>query len=283
MRSPISHGHPPQRPPSVNPYAPKPEVNEPMRIPVAHPNISQAPVNHSSSPVLSHRNPYAPKPEAANNHTFAAPVPPPVRPMSAASTYSGVAPLPPHNPYAPTAPVNNFAPPAPAGSSYAPPPAHNASFVSPPPPTKSVPPPPPAASIARASPVPPPPASPAAAANGPVKYPAGDRSHFSPEGQQIYQVFSTDLENFKGKVPEKFKRQINDAEKRLNILFDHLNNNELPGDTVSKLTTLSSALAARDFKTAEASQTELAADKSNNLWMVGVKRLVGIVSALGDN
>jgi protein transport protein SEC31 len=68
----------------------------------------------------------------------------------------------------------------------------------------------------------------------------------------------------------------------LNLLFDHLNNEELlTPDTVQTMVELSQALERRDFERASALQIEIHRDKVEECgnWMVGVKRLVGMCKA----
>jgi protein transport protein SEC31 len=75
---------------------------------------------------------------------------------------------------------------------------------------------------------------------------------------------------------------VTDVEKRLNILFDHLNNGDLiKEDTIGQLVELAQALEARDFERAQSLQMEIHRDKTDECgnWMVGVKRLVGMCKA----
>jgi protein transport protein SEC31 len=75
---------------------------------------------------------------------------------------------------------------------------------------------------------------------------------------------------------------VDDTEKRLNLLFDHLNNEELlKPDTVQTMVELSQALERREFDRASALQIEIHRDKVDECgnWMVGVKRLVGMSRA----
>ena len=86
----------------------------------------------------------------------------------------------------------------------------------------------------------------------------------------------------KARAPASFKPQVVDTEKRLNILYDHINNQELlKPDTVDTMVELAQALATRDFDTASSLQMEIHRDKIDECgtWMVGVKRLVGMCRA----
>lgn len=73
-----------------------------------------------------------------------------------------------------------------------------------------------------------------------------------------------------------------DVEKRLNLLYDHLNNGDLlREDTVGQLVELARALEARDYEGAQALQMEIHKGKTDECgnWMVGVKRLIGMSRA----
>lgn len=86
----------------------------------------------------------------------------------------------------------------------------------------------------------------------------------------------------KARAPASFKPQVIDTEKRLDILFDHLNNEDLlKQDTVQMMNELSQALQGRDFQRASEIQMEVHRDKVDECgnWMVGVKRLVGMCKA----
>lgn len=56
---------------------------------------------------------------------------------------------------------------------------------------------------------------------------AGDRSHIPSHYAPIYELLTADLERVKQRAPPAFAKQVKDTEKRLNILFDHINNEEL--------------------------------------------------------
>lgn len=87
----------------------------------------------------------------------------------------------------------------------------------------------------------------------------------------------------KARAPASFTAQVNDTEKRLNILFDHLNNETLlKADTISEMLEISNAVQARDFDGASAVLTEVMKSKleaEGGNWMVGVKRLIAMSRA----
>lgn len=64
---------------------------------------------------------------------------------------------------------------------------------------------------------------------------------------------------------------MNDTEKRLNILFDHLNNEELvKADTIASMVELAQAIQSRDFEQAQAIHVEIMTNKTDECgsWMV---------------
>lgn len=79
------------------------------------------------------------------------------------------------------------------------------------------------------------------------------------------------MQRVKSKAPSTFKAQVNDTEKRLNILFDHLNNEDLlKEDTIQSMVELSQAVQARDFEQAQAIHVEIMTNKTDECgnWMV---------------
>ena len=79
------------------------------------------------------------------------------------------------------------------------------------------------------------------------------------------------MQRVKSKAPSTFKAQVNDTEKRLNILFDHLNNEDLlKSDTIQSMVELVTAVRARDFEQAQAIHVEIMTNKTDECgnWMV---------------
>ena len=133
----------------------------------------------------------------------------------------------------------------------------------------------------------------------PPKYPSGDRTHIPVNARSIYDILSGDMQRVKAKAPSSFKAQVVDTEKRLNILFDHLNNEDLlKEDTISSMAGLAEALQARNYEQAQAIHVEILTNKTDECgnWMVrdpghpykyradrcvqvGVKRLIGMSRA----
>ncbi|KAI1962795.1 protein transport protein S31 [Ophidiomyces ophidiicola] len=114
------------------------------------------------------------------------------------------------------------------------------------------------------------------------KHPPGDRSHIPSNAQPIYEMLSADMQRVKARAPGSFKAQVNDTERRLNILFDHLNNEDLlKPDTVESMVGLAHAIQVRDYETAQAIHLDILTNKTDECgnWMVGVKRLIGMSRA----
>jgi protein transport protein SEC31 len=75
----------------------------------------------------------------------------------------------------------------------------------------------------------------------------------------------------KARAPASFKAQVNDTEKRLNILFDHLNNEDLlKPDTVASMVELVGSLQARNYEAAQAIHLDILTNKTEECgqWMV---------------
>lgn len=85
------------------------------------------------------------------------------------------------------------------------------------------------------------------------------------------------MERVKAKAPAQYKQHVIDTEKRLNILFDHLNNEDLlKPDTIKEMDTLADYLISRRHDEALTLFTEIITNKPDegSNWMVGVKRLI---------
>ena len=79
------------------------------------------------------------------------------------------------------------------------------------------------------------------------------------------------MQRIKSRAPSSFKAQVNDTEKRLNILFDHLNNRDLlKEDTIMSMIELSQAIQTKDFEQAQAIHVEIMTNKTDECgnWMV---------------
>lgn len=265
-----------------NRYAPPPsaDVNAPS-------NTHSSPVGVSPS---TKKNPYAVAPEVAPRVAYA----PPPASLSGLGFSGGAAapPAPPKNPYAPLA--SSVISPRVSNAGIVPPPMGRG-IVSPPtsfgsmhaapiqPAFSGVPPPPPAIGHQPAASAPPPP--PAAKTPVPTKskYPKGDRSHIPEKSVLIYQYLTKVLEAVKPNIPEKYTAHGEDLEKRLNILFDHLNNEDLlTDDAIEDLKEVCTALESKDIESASSLNTLFAANHIDQLgnWHRGITRLITMAEAM---
>ena len=79
------------------------------------------------------------------------------------------------------------------------------------------------------------------------------------------------MQRVKSKAPPTFIPQVLDTEKRLNILFDHLNNEDLlKPDTIDEMNELARSLEARRHDQAQALFTDVMTNKTDegSNWMV---------------
>ena len=259
---------PPPRPGSVtNAYAPP----QPPPQAAGGPGLPQPPPMGNMVPRTA--SPYGAAPSAAPPSNRYAPSPAPApAPGSQPPQHPGMVPPPaagrppPPNPYAP-APAGTPTQSQYAPSPYGAPPAQQGPPPVGPPPGNG---PPSAAST---------PAPPPAQATPPAKprHPPGDRSHIPPSAQQLVDVFSRDMQRVAGKAPASFAPQVKDTQKRLGLLFDHLNNEELvQPDTIAQLTELANALESKNYPEAQRLQVEIQRDKTEECgnWMVSPRSLV---------
>lgn len=79
------------------------------------------------------------------------------------------------------------------------------------------------------------------------------------------------MQRVASKAPPSFARQVEDTQKRLNILFDHLNNEELiKPDTIQSLGEIAEALQSKNFELASRLQIDIQTQKTDECgtWMV---------------
>lgn len=79
------------------------------------------------------------------------------------------------------------------------------------------------------------------------------------------------MQRVKARAPSSFKAQVNDTERRLNILFDHLNNGDLlKPQTVQEMVELAEALQNRDYATAHSLHLDILTNRTDECgnWMV---------------
>ena len=79
------------------------------------------------------------------------------------------------------------------------------------------------------------------------------------------------MQRVASKAPASFAQQVKDTQKRLNILFDHLNNEELvKPDTIERLNELAEALQSKNYDVAARLQVDIQREKTDECgnWMV---------------
>lgn len=104
----------------------------------------------------------------------------------------------------------------------------------------------------------------------------GDRSHIPANAAPIYEILSADMQRVKGRAPSSFRPQVEDADRRLNILFDHLNNDDLlKPNTMADMVELSRAIQMRDYETAKNIHLDIMMNRTDECgqWMVSVDSL----------
>lgn len=88
------------------------------------------------------------------------------------------------------------------------------------------------------------------------------------------------MQRIKAVAPTSYKQHVDDAEKRLNLLFDQLNNGAVQPESLAQLQVLSEAFRTRNFDQAQAVHTTLAQfPELSAPAMVGVKRLISMSRA----
>ncbi|KAL0940980.1 WD domain-containing protein [Colletotrichum truncatum] len=242
-----------------------------------------APLSSMPPPMARGPSPYNPPPSGAPPSNRYAPAPS-AQPQTSQPPLGSAPPpgnqQPPRNPYAPPPQVGAGAP----QSQYAPSPYAAPAAASAPPPAASRPPtgPPPAGGpppAARSEATPPPPK---AAPPPKARHPAGDRSHIPAHAQRLVDVLNSDMQRVASRAPASFAAQVKDTQKRLNLLFDHLNNEELvKPDTIDQLSALAEAIDQKNYDIAQKIQVDIQKEKTEECgnWMVGVKRLISMSKA----
>ncbi|SPO05762.1 related to Protein transport protein SEC31 [Cephalotrichum gorgonifer] len=116
---------------------------------------------------------------------------------------------------------------------------------------------------------------------GPPKGPYAPPSYGATPEQsrppRLVDILSRDVQRVASRAPANFAPQVKDTQKRLELLFDHLNNGELiQPDTIEKLSELADAIESKDYDTATSIQVSIQTTKTEECgkWMPGVKRLI---------
>ncbi|KAI8097551.1 uncharacterized protein BX664DRAFT_326670 [Halteromyces radiatus] len=140
------------------------------------------------------------------------------------------------------------------------------------PPPRSV---PPSGPAVQQSPSPAP-AKPAVVVPEKKRHPKDDRSHISAQQRPIFDILSNELQRQRQQSTPAQKKMLDDTEKRLNALFDNMNNDELSDDVAESMLKLAQAIQGRDYSGAHRLQVGLVTTKYGECgaWLVGVKRLI---------
>lgn len=265
LPGPPQAGYQPARPPSAatNAYAPPPPQGGASMMPQVVPRTA-SPYNAApSGPPPTSRYAPSPAPQQFNQPSPGIPLAPP----------PGNTRPPPQSPYAPAPQTTQ------ASSQYAP-----ASFEAAPqmgrPPV--APPPQYTGSPATTKPAPTPP-PPRATAPPKARHPQGDRSHIPASAQRLVEILERDMQRVASKAPASFAQQVKDTQKRLGLLFDHLNNSELvKEDTIGQLSQLGEALESKNYDVAQRLQVEIQRDKTDECgnWMVSCPSLMVVIALL---
>jgi len=94
------------------------------------------------------------------------------------------------------------------------------------------------------------------------------------------------MQRVKSKAPAQYKQHVVDTEKRLNILFDHLNNESVvKPDTIEELNQLASHLQAKQYDEAIAVFSSLMTNKTDegSNWMVSKRRFPRCTCVTNDD
>lgn len=96
---------------------------------------------------------------------------------------------------------------------------------------------------------------------------------------------SAEFNRVEARAPAQYAPQVRDTKKRLDILFDHLNNDDLlQPDTVTQMVELARCVEGRDWERATTIQLDIQVNKTEEggNWIVGVKRLIGMGKAIAS-
>lgn len=114
------------------------------------------------------------------------------------------------------------------------------------------------------------------------RHPPGDRSHISPADMAIVSLTTKALDEWKRNCAPQQKRALDDAERKMNTLFDLLNNGEVPGPVLTLLHSICKALDARQYQVALQTVVVMLTSHSQAVssWGNGLRRLCESLQAL---
>lgn len=73
----------------------------------------------------------------------------------------------------------------------------------------------------------------------------------------IYDILNTEMQRIRGLAPANYKAQVDAADKRLNLLFDALNSDDINAEHLVSLKNFASAMKKRDFDQAQSIHVSL--------------------------
>ncbi|AAS52010.2 ADR090Wp [Eremothecium gossypii ATCC 10895] len=103
-----------------------------------------------------------------------------------------------------------------------------------------------------------------------------------PQQQLIIEFFKEELARVTPLVPPEYNKQLKDCSKRLNILFTHIEKQDLlSAPTIEKLHTIVALLREHKYSDALAVHVDIATNHVQEAgnWLTGVKRLIGLAEA----
>lgn len=119
-------------------------------------------------------------------------------------------------------------------------------------------------------------ATPGARGASQMKYPPGDRSHIPENQRPIQHALQREVARLKATAPPAQKRMIDDTERRINLLLDHLNCGTIDAKTVGGLMQIVAAIEARNKQAALNIHLQLVTSSSGDVaaGLVGVKMII---------
>ncbi len=109
-----------------------------------------------------------------------------------------------------------------------------------------------------------------------MKYPPGDRSHIPENQRPIQHALQREVARLKATAPPAQKRMVDDTERRINLLLDHLNCGTIDAKTVQGLLQIVAAIEARNKQAALNVHLQLVTSSSGDVaaGLVGVKMII---------
>ena len=104
------------------------------------------------------------------------------------------------------------------------------------------------------------------------------------EQQPIVDFFKEEINRVAPLIPSEYTKQLKDCNKRLKILFQHLENQDLvKPDTINKLNKLIAFMKEKKYSDAMDVHIDIATNNAQEggNWLTGIKRLIGIAEATG--